>query len=217
VSLIELTSAYAAVAAGQEPVRAHGLADYVPVGDVKRMPATQQRQMMDLMRAVVTSGTGRAANLGVPVYGKTGTTQDYHDALFIGFVGDLVIGVWVGNDDNAPMRRVAGGGLPAQIWRDFASYAVSLGQVRGIQAAPASEEEQPMAANDLGLEDLAPNPTGLEGQLAVPMEPSPEEPTDGDIVQPEPPSRRGPIVAPPPDLDVPPPSEPDEGDQGGPG
>ena len=50
-------------------------------------------------------GTGRGAALAVPTFGKTGTTQDYRDALFIGFAGDLVVGVWVGNDDNSPLRR----------------------------------------------------------------------------------------------------------------
>jgi len=222
VSLLELTSAYAAVAAGQEPVRAHGLADFVPAGDVKRMPAADQRGMMDMMRAVVTSGTGRAASLGAPVYGKTGTTQDYHDALFIGFVGDLVIGVWVGNDDNAPMRRVAGGGLPAQIWHDFASYALSIGQVRGFQSV-AAPEEPTVDANAIFPEDMAPNPNGLEGQLAVPPDVTPDQ---GDGQQPPadeapppdqgPPPRRLPPTS-PPGLYIPPPPGPDEQDQGGPG
>jgi membrane peptidoglycan carboxypeptidase len=184
--------------------------------------------MMDLMRAVVTSGTGRAASLGVPVYGKTGTTQDYHDALFIGFVGDMVIGVWVGNDDNAPMRRVAGGGLPAQIWHDVASYAISIGQVHGVQAAAQPEEEPAVDGNEIFPEDVAPNPTGLEGQLAVPPEVTPDQgppPPDGFEEAPgpvpgPPPRRGGPIVAAPPELDVPPPPWPDDqqGDnQGGPG
>jgi membrane peptidoglycan carboxypeptidase len=60
----------------------------------------------------------------VPVFGKTGTTQDHRDAWFIGFTPDLVVGVWVGNDDNAPMRAVTGGGLPAAIWRSFVADAL---------------------------------------------------------------------------------------------
>ncbi|MGE5500677.1 MAG: transglycosylase domain-containing protein, partial [Ignavibacteriales bacterium] len=231
VSLMELTSAYAAIAAGRAPVRAHGLADVVPTGEVERIPASQQQGMMDMMRAVVTSGTGRAASLGVPVYGKTGTTQDYHDALFIGFVGDLIVGVWVGNDDNAPMRRVAGGSLPAQIWHDFASYAVSIGQVHGIQNV-AVQQPSP-TDNELAPEDIAPNPSGLEGQLALPpdvtidqsTQPAPQpqddqgaedealEPTQAPMPPPPRPVRVNPrpIAVPPP--------EPDQGDedQGGPG
>jgi penicillin-binding protein 1A len=65
----------------------------------------------------------------VPTYGKTGTTQDYRDALFIGFAGDLVVGVWVGNDDNRPMPGVTGGGAPARIWRNFMSRALATGPV----------------------------------------------------------------------------------------
>jgi penicillin-binding protein 1A len=77
------------------------------------------------MVAVVERGTGRAAHFGRPAGGKTGTTQDYRDAWFIGFTHDLVAGVWVGNDDNSPTDKVSGGSLPAQIWHDFmvATYA----------------------------------------------------------------------------------------------
>ena len=66
-------------------------------------------EMLDMMQAVVTSGTGQAASLDRPVAGKTGTSQDYRDAWFIGFTADLVTGVWVGNDDNTPMNKVTGG------------------------------------------------------------------------------------------------------------
>ncbi|MFN7051878.1 MAG: penicillin-binding protein, partial [Gemmobacter sp.] len=59
--------------------------------------------------AAVNRGTGRAASLAVPNYGKTGTSQDYRDALFVGYAGDLVVGVWVGNDDNTPLGGITGG------------------------------------------------------------------------------------------------------------
>jgi penicillin-binding protein 1A len=61
----------------------------------------------------------------VPTFGKTGTTQDSRDALFVGFAGDLVVGVWVGNDDNSPLPGVTGGGLPARMWRDFMRPALA--------------------------------------------------------------------------------------------
>jgi len=76
------------------------------------------------------------------VFGKTGTTQDYRDALFVGFTGDLVVGVWVGNDDHSPMKGVTGGGLPAQIWREFLSGAIAAGEVpRGPPELPPPEPE----------------------------------------------------------------------------
>ncbi len=83
-------------------------------------------EMLDLLTSVVRNGTGAAARLDRPVGGKTGTSQDYHDAWFVGFTSDLVVGVWVGNDDNAPMSGVVGGSIPASIWHDFVSAAEPL-------------------------------------------------------------------------------------------
>jgi penicillin-binding protein 1A len=81
-------------------------------------------EMNDLLHGVIAWGTGRAADIGRPAAGKTGTTQDYRDAWFVGYTPDLVTGVWVGNDDNTPMKTVTGGSLPAQIWRGFMSEAL---------------------------------------------------------------------------------------------
>jgi penicillin-binding protein 1A len=78
--------------------------------------------MGEMLREAVARGTGRAAALpGRVVAGKTGTTSDFRDAWFIGWVDGVVIGVWVGNDDNAPMRGVTGGSLPARIFREVAA------------------------------------------------------------------------------------------------
>ena len=77
--------------------------------------------MNSMMKTVITHGTGRAARLSRhPAAGKTGTSQEYRDAWFIGYTSSLVAGVWVGNDDQKKkIRRVTGGGLPARIWRDI--------------------------------------------------------------------------------------------------
>src|SRR5690606_29974190 len=75
-------------------------------------PATVNK-MRDVMSAVIEWGTGKAANPGFAAAGKTGTTQDYRDAWFIGFTPELVAGVWFGNDDGSPTKGVTGSNLPA--------------------------------------------------------------------------------------------------------
>ena len=108
-----------------------------------------------MLGAVVSQGTGRGAALAVPAFGKTGTTQDSRDALFIGFAQDLVVGVWVGNDDNSPMPgAIAGGGLPARIWRDFMTQAIGTG--------PAQSLAPPLAAP---VESQ-----GINGSVTLPIE-----------------------------------------------
>lgn len=81
--------------------------------------------MTAIMRTVITNGTGRAANIGKPAAGKTGTTDDSKDAYFIGFTPDVVTGVWVGNDDNSQMGGITGGTVPALIWKDVMSVATA--------------------------------------------------------------------------------------------
>lgn len=79
--------------------------------------------MTAIMKTVITNGTGRAANIGKPAAGKTGTTDDSKDAYFIGFTPDVVTGVWVGNDDNSQMGGITGGTVPALIWKDVMTVA----------------------------------------------------------------------------------------------
>ena len=104
------------------------------------------RALRRMLRQVVRSGTGRAARLGGSEGGKTGTSQSFRDAWFVGFAGDLVAGVWVGNDDERPMAKVTGGALPARIWRALMRDAEAARAARpqemtrsdGCRAPPAS-------------------------------------------------------------------------------
>ncbi len=164
VSLLELTSAYAAVAAGRWPVSPHAVTQEEP-GLFDRLLATrrtfgdtQHAMLLDLLRAVVTDGTGQRAALGIDSYGKTGTSQDSRDALFVGFAGDLVVGVWVGNDDNTPLKGINGGTVPAQIWRDFMG-----GAVPGARPAPVAKpvEDPVELPADLNL------PLGNDTELQI--------------------------------------------------
>ncbi len=139
-TLMEMTRAYAALAAGTETVepytirqitsRDQTLYNRPPAAAAPMRDAAARAGMVDLLAAVVREGTGKAARVSVPSGGKTGTTQDYRDAWFVGFTADLVVGVWVGNDDNSPMEGVTGGDMPAQIWRDVVTQALAAGRSR---------------------------------------------------------------------------------------
>jgi penicillin-binding protein 1A len=158
MSLLELTSAFASVAADRFPVKPHALKADEP-GFLAKMMSSERSfdgethaMMLDLLGSVVAQGTGRAAQLRIPAYGKTGTSQEGRDALFVGFAGDLVVGVWVGNDNNSPLKGITGGGLPARIWRDFMGLAVK-------GAAPVRPAPRPQPA---------PNPDGPIEPLDLP-------------------------------------------------
>lgn len=139
VSLLELTSAYAAVASGRYPVIARGVPEQQQPEGLKaffRTDGALDRQrdwapMLDLLYAAANEGTGRRAALAVPTFGKTGTTQENRDAVFVGFAGDLVVGVWVGRDDNQSLGKVSGGTVPAEIWHNFMTSAVAIDRSRG--------------------------------------------------------------------------------------
>jgi penicillin-binding protein 1A len=199
VSLLEMTAAYASVAMDAYPVRPMGIsADQggswlngwggEPAAAQRRDPALAQ--LRALLNGVVTRGTGTAANLALPTYGKTGTTQDYRDALFIGFAGDLVVGVWVGNDNNSPLPGVTGGSAPARIWRSFMTQALNTrpaGPVGPVAAPVQQSGNVTMPADPLGnvadanqvapLDPLAPGEPvePLPGQDVPPL-PTPDRP-----------------------------------------
>jgi penicillin-binding protein 1A len=143
ISLMEMTSAFAAVAKGSYPVRPRGLPEADDENAGAPFEGSVRRNMMELLWAVTHQGTGRGAALPVPTFGKTGTSQESRDAYFIGFAGDLVTGVWIGRDDNKPVGDVQGGGLPARIWRSYMAEAVKNAPAPAI-ALPA---EEPAADN----------------------------------------------------------------------
>ena len=150
MSLLELTSAYAAVAAGRYPVVARGLPEQAESNRLASLferggTLDQQRDwapMLDLLHAAATKGTGRRAALRVPTFGKTGTTQDNRDALFVGFAGNLVVGVWVGRDDDKSLGKVTGGTVPAQIWRRFMTSALAVDGARGPDLPRSFEQRR---------------------------------------------------------------------------
>ena len=132
ISLMELTGAYAVFANGGQSIWPFGVVEIRN----KRGKVIYRRQgngagqiieprhvrAMDIMLAeVIQSGTGKKAMLRRQAYGKTGTSQSFRDAWFVGYTRKTVAGVWVGNDDDAPMKKVTGGGLPAIIWQKIMS------------------------------------------------------------------------------------------------
>ncbi len=147
VTLIEMTRAMDAVATDTksiEPyavraIRAETAPLYTRPETATDRPDWNRPAMMQLLEAVVTEGTGRAARLDRRSAGKTGTTDEYRDAWFVGFTSDIVVGVWIGNDDNSPTDRVAGGEIPAKIWHDFVTDA------ERILAKPNAPAQTPVA------------------------------------------------------------------------
>jgi penicillin-binding protein 1A len=135
VSLLELSGAYAVFSNGGQAVEPHvisrvslssGRVIYQsPPPRTDRVASLREiGALNDMLNAVVVYGTGRRAALpDRPVAGKTGTTQDFRDAWFIGYTSDLTAGVWVGNDDGKPMKRTTGGSLPAEIWKQIMRVA----------------------------------------------------------------------------------------------
>lgn len=155
VTLLELTAAYDSFANGGFGVVPYGIVE-IRAGNgkvlyrharrrrVRVVSAHNVRAMDDILGAVISEGTGKRARIGRPAAGKTGTSQDFRDAWFIGYTPGLVTGVWVGNDDGAPMKRVTGGGLPARIWRSFMVGALKGRPVRAFPTAAIVRARPPV-------------------------------------------------------------------------
>ena len=146
VTLFEMTRAIDAIATSSKSIEPYTIRSiksqtaapllYTRPDTTAERPDWNWAPMMQLLEAVVTEGTGKPARLpDRRSAGKTGTTDEYRDAWFVGFTSDIVVGVWVGNDDNSPMDKVAGGEVPAKIWHDFVVEAEKIIAKPG--AAPA--------------------------------------------------------------------------------
>jgi penicillin-binding protein 1A len=133
-------------------------------------------QMNAMMREVLRIGTAKQAQLGPwQAAGKTGTSQDFRDAWFIGYTAHLVTGVWLGNDDASPSKKATGGGLPVEIWSRFmrsAHQGVAVASLPGLASGPTlaaagAAGNIPMPPAAVGARPSAPAPsqpdTSLDG------------------------------------------------------
>lgn len=177
MNLMELTAAYAGVAGNSWPVEPYAfkkekqtwfewLFDWPG-----RYESKTHANMEALLRSAVNEGTGRRAMLTIPNYGKTGTSQNNRDALFVGYAGDgddrLVVGVWIGNDDNKPLKGVSGGSLPARIWKDFMQQAVqSKKPIGAVKPDSKPDPEGPVTPLDLpGIPEIPVDIGGTEVRI----------------------------------------------------
>ncbi len=193
--VIDMTRAFASVAAKGRSVTPYGISKVTNIeGEViyKATPAKSVQLveswvaggMTDLMQTAVATGTGRAANIGRPVAGKTGTTSSNKDGWFLGFSSGLTTGVWMGRDDARPVGNLQGGQAPAQAWAAFMRVAVAGRPVEKFDTEVTfperleEEELAPLAGEEGALVDE--NGMPIEGQ-ALPADPNL---VDGDAPQP---------------------------------
>jgi len=179
VTVIEHTVAYATFPDRGKAVTPHAVLEIrTGSGDVvwrydrdgpkprQAIPASVAADVAMMMSHVVSEGTARRAQLdGIPTAGKTGTTNNYRDAWFVGYTGNFVCGVWYGNDDYSPMNRMTGGSLPAQTWHDImvaAHQGVEIKELPGVGMGtklpkpPASEAKA--AKDEPKIVDVKPGP-----------------------------------------------------------
>jgi penicillin-binding protein 1A len=151
VSVLELVSAYAPFANGGFAVTTHvvervrttaGKTLYMLSNDQlgRIVEARHVAQMNAMMRETLRIGTAKKAEIGPwPAAGKTGTSQDFRDAWFVGYTAHLVTGVWLGNDDSSPTKKATGGGLPVDIWSRFmrtAHQGIQVASLPGLASGP---------------------------------------------------------------------------------
>ena len=182
VTLLELTSAYAVLANGGRAPDPHivqrvrslsgeMLFERRPQPDNVLVAPAQVVAMNDMLGAVLTSGTGRRAALpGHQAAGKTGTSQDFRDAWFVGYTAHFVAGVWVGNDDGRSMNRVMGGNFPARLWREVMLLAHEGVAPRALPGtaptSPAVALNEPANVGQAQLTRVAEEPDAIARVIA---------------------------------------------------
>lgn len=190
VTPLELTAAYTPFANGGDSVLPYAIQRIITKdgkvlyerkgsGTGRAMSAESAAEVTSLMVQTVTAGTGKAARLDErPSAGKTGTTQDFRDAWFVGFTSDLVCGVWIGNDDNRPMKHATGGGLPARIFKNFMEASETGLPVRPLSALAngpvvASADDQPAEKEPSTIDDILNSLFGSSSAEAAPAAAAP--------------------------------------------
>lgn len=180
VSVLDMTSSYAVFANHGYKTQAYGLTRMTTFNDQlvwERDPdAARERvlseqtvaYMNQMMRTVVTGGTGRRAAIeGVPTLGKTGTTTSYRDAWFCGFTGNFVAAVWFGNDDYRPTNNLTGGTLPTIAWQKFMAFAHTNIEVMPVYGVDFEPPQAIIADADLeAVEEVIERPPGLKPAAA---------------------------------------------------
>ncbi|NEU98436.1 transglycosylase domain-containing protein [Bradyrhizobium uaiense] len=201
VSVLELVGAYAPFANGGYAVSPHVVTRIKtssgkllydrPVDPPNQVIEPRYDAMMNtMMRETLISGTARKAEIpGWTAAGKTGTSQDYRDAWFIGYTAKLVTGVWLGNDDNSPTKKATGGGLPVEVWSRFMK---SAHQGVPVAAIPNSQGSWgPANLMQISSQISAPSAPAGPMQIQPPMQapqPSAPVPSGGGYYRPPPPT-----------------------------
>ncbi len=131
----------------------------------RALPPKVAGDMIKMMNSVVENGTARRARLdGIAAAGKTGTTNNYRDAWFMGYTGNFVCGVWFGNDDYTSTNRMTGGALPAMTWHTIMEYAhegIEVKQLPGVAVPPARQQTVADAKSKSNVPPPAPHPAAL--------------------------------------------------------
>lgn len=186
VTLIEITSAFGVLANQGVRVEPHAIDRVIDdtgkeiyrEHPVKTNVLNRETvdTMVKMMAGVIERGTGRAADIGRPAAGKTGTSDENRDAWFVGFTPDLVTGVWVGNDDNSRMGGMTGGGLPAVIWKSFMGRYLAGRPPRMFDLAYSKAlDEQDYVTYSLNNLSTGENPNAVQpnelGENGLPLDP----------------------------------------------